>query len=216
VEGESNGLPAAPLANEGPGGESTGAEGQVGRRRATGSRPRPSRKPIDPETKAPAKRTEFSIAFGQRLKQARIGPDPANPRFEINDVARIMTEQTGYPWNRQTINTYENGWAVPPVEKLLLLADLYHASLDYLIRGQEAENVHVEQVLDKLPEELRHAMFAIHSDPRLARLLSVVSRLSEAHQAFVLELVSGVEHLTAANLQVLRALSTQLADANKA
>jgi len=192
-----------------------GGSGASRSKRSRGIRPRPSRKPKDPVTGEPVKRTEFSLAFGERLKKARVGPDEKNPRFEINEVTQIMSELTGIPWNRQTVNTYENGYAVPPVEKLLLLADLYHASLDYLVRGQEANEVHLEQVLDKLSDDLRYPMFAIYNNPDLGKAVLAISRLPENERQLALEIVTVLADLNEANISVLRNLATQLAGANR-
>jgi len=190
---------------------SEATEGRSRSKTARGIRPRPSWKPTDPETGKPIKRTEFTEAFGKRLKAARVGPDEANPRYQINDVVDALSVITGHKWNRQTLNAYENGYAVPPVEKLVVLCDFYHASLDYIVRGQEASAVHIEQMMDKLPWELRVPLFAIYKDTEIGKAVLAISEQPDAKKGKVLEIVDLASKLTTEQIQVLHAMAVQLA-----
>ena len=48
-------------------------------------------------------------------------------------VSRLLNIQ------RQTYSNYENATRTPPLEIIVALAELYHVSVDYLIRGSDAE-----------------------------------------------------------------------------
>lgn len=43
--------------------------------------------------------------------------------------------------SRQSISKWEQNKALPDIEKLVILSDLYQVSLDYLIRGEEAKKI---------------------------------------------------------------------------
>lgn len=58
---------------------------------------------------------------------------------------------------RQSVSKWENGKAYPDVEKMIKIAELYNVSLDYLIRGEEAEPVPDQQIDIQKTEEINEA-----------------------------------------------------------
>lgn len=185
------------------------ASGQSPNKKATGKRPRPSRKPIDEKTGEPAKRYDFSIGVGRRLREARIGNGTeSSPDHEINDVARH------FGWNRQTINTYENGYAVPPAEKLVMLCDFYHVGLDYILRGKDAEVSVIEQALEALPHHLRKPVRALYERQELSDSVVALAALPDELRRVAVETLAHFPNLNESNLEVIRNLAAQLAQAN--
>ena len=53
-------------------------------------------------------------------------------RYTQEDISRKLNIQ------RQTYCNYENDARTPPLETVVALAEIYHVSVDYLVRGAEA------------------------------------------------------------------------------
>jgi transcriptional regulator with XRE-family HTH domain len=83
---------------------------------------------------------EIRKAFGKRLKELR-----KQKAWTQKDLAT----KVDIPFS--LLNKYEGGFHVPPVEKLLLFADLFDTSLDYLLAGNATENrpLHNVRLLDR-------------------------------------------------------------------
>lgn len=63
-----------------------------------------------------------------------------NACYTQADVSRILNIQ------RQTYCNYENALRTPPIETLIALAELYHVSVDYLVRGTNNPSVMVVDI----------------------------------------------------------------------
>ena len=70
------------------------------------------------------------MEVGQRLKERR---------NELNMTQDFVAEQLGI--TRQTISNWENGRSYPDIERIIRLSELYHLSLDELLKGDQ-EMVH--------------------------------------------------------------------------
>lgn len=66
------------------------------------------------------------MVIGEQLRQARM---TANMSQE--QLAEIMSV------SRQTISNWENSRSYPDIERVMRLAELYHLSLDELLRGDQ-------------------------------------------------------------------------------
>lgn len=63
---------------------------------------------------------------------------------------------------RATYCNYENGVRTPPIETLISLAEIYHVSVDYLVRGTASPSTsgavsrEVAEIVAALPEPSQH------------------------------------------------------------
>lgn len=57
--------------------------------------------------------------------------------YELRKRARYTQEEVSHKLNiqRQTYCNYENATRTPPIEVVVALAELYHVSVDYMVRG---------------------------------------------------------------------------------
>lgn len=136
-------------------------------------------------------------AIGQELRKAR-----ETRGLTINKVA----ETTG--WSRQTINTYENGHALPPVDKLLRFAEMYMVSVEKLVRGQETMTL--EAALAELPDELRSGTMMLIRYPTLPTLLKSIQALSEASQTMMVEMLAAMTEMKEEDLEAVRLMVERL------
>ena len=77
-------------------------------------------------------------ALGQRIKQLR---------KEKGLIQKELPKEIGS--SHAQINKYESGLNTPPLDRLLLLAEVLDTSIDYLIAGQ-GNGMVVREVLDSL------------------------------------------------------------------
>lgn len=136
-------------------------------------------------------------AIGQELRKAR-----ETRGLTINKVA----EKTG--WSRQTINTYENGHALPPVDKLLQFAEMYMVSVEKLVRGQETMTL--EAALAELPDDLRSGTMMLIHHPSLSRLLKAIQTLPDASQTILVELMAAMTEMKELDLEAIRLMVDRL------
>ncbi len=161
--------------------------------------PRSSRKlPPPPGSGRKSPIDPLAQAVGKELRAARQAAG-----FAINEVAAI----TG--WSRQTINTYENGHAVPPINKLVQLADLYKVSLDRLARGYEVRTA--EAGIALLDEDLRAATLALYHHPVLRDAVRAARDLSGEQAEILAGVIEGAAHLEKEDLELLQALVRRMA-----
>lgn len=144
---------------------------------------------VIPEGSRKSRRDPLAIEVGKRLKLAREAK-----RMSIQQMA------DAYGWDRQTIGTWENGYAFPPYQKLIALADAYDVSLDQLLKG---ENPHGEAALGLLPTDMREAARAVYERPVMAELLATCSRMSDEAVAVVNAFVPKFRLLSAEGLKAL-------------
>ena len=69
-------------------------------------------------------------ALGQRIKQLR---------KEKSWTQKVLANQLGTSYAQ--LNKYESGLNTPPLDRLLLLAEVLHTSTDYLIGGHKNDEV---------------------------------------------------------------------------
>ena len=62
-----------------------------------------------------------------------------------------------------TLADYENGHAIPSVKVLVLLAELYHCSTDYLLGLEDIKNVRTIDVTGLTDEQIRALQGAVDS-----------------------------------------------------
>ncbi len=60
--------------------------------------------------------------------------------YELRKKAQYTQEDVSHKLNiqRQTYCNYENATRTPPMEIIIALADLYHVSVDYMVRGAKS------------------------------------------------------------------------------
>jgi transcriptional regulator with XRE-family HTH domain len=70
-----------------------------------------------------------------------------NRLYELRKKKGLSQEELGNKINvsRQTISKYELSEAIPDMEKLVLLSDYFHVSLDELVLGNEVREPSVER-----------------------------------------------------------------------
>lgn len=66
--------------------------------------------------------------LAEKLKKAR-----ENAGFSQMDIAEKLNI------SRQAISKWENGWTSPDIDNLIILSDLYHISLDELLKDEQNE-----------------------------------------------------------------------------
>jgi transcriptional regulator with XRE-family HTH domain len=84
---------------------------------------------------------ELRKAFGQRIKELR-----KQRRWTQKDLAG----QVGVPFS--VLNKYESGINVPPIEKLIAVAEALQTSVDYLLTGNEADTnpIYSNRIIERL------------------------------------------------------------------
>lgn len=86
-----------------------------------------------------------------KLKKAR-----ENAKLSQNEVAEKLNI------SRQAISKWENGWSIPDIENLIVLSDLYHISLDKLLKDEKADdNTNEELVENEATEPKNYEDLAI-------------------------------------------------------
>lgn len=89
--------------------------------------------------------------LAEKLKKAR-----ENAGFSQMDIAEKLNI------SRQVISKWENGWTSPDIDNLIILSDLYHISLDELLKDEKKKDANLEnreeqnekKVFGILPEEV--------------------------------------------------------------
>lgn len=89
--------------------------------------------------------------LAEKLKKAR-----ENAGFSQMDIAEKLNI------SRQAISKWENGWTSPDIDNLIILSDLYHISLDELLKDEKKKDANLEnreeqnekKVFGLLPEEV--------------------------------------------------------------
>lgn len=74
------------------------------------------------------------MEVGQRIKACR---------NEQNMTQDFVAEQLGV--TRQTISNWENGRSYPDIERVIRLSELYHLSLDELLKGDQNMVEHLQE-----------------------------------------------------------------------
>ncbi|EFQ58308.1 DNA-binding helix-turn-helix protein [Streptococcus downei F0415] len=77
------------------------------------------------------------MAVGQQLQSARLLSDLTQE--EVADSLGV---------SRQTVSNWERGKTYPDIVSLIALSNLYHLSLDQLVKGDEAMVKHLEKTTD--------------------------------------------------------------------
>lgn len=141
----------------------------------------------------------YAVAIGQRLRKAR-----ELAGMQINEVAQI----TGY--DRQTIGTWENGFAFPPVKKLWELCRLYKCSVEEIVVGEEPEGW--EGVAAKMPHDLRNRVFIISKRPLIGQLVEVLAQMDDAQLERLLPLMSSLRFISAASMDAVQRMIEGMAE----
>lgn len=76
----------------------------------------------------------------QSILSTKIRELRQNARYTQADVSRKLNIQ------RQTYCNYENSTRTPPIEIIVALAELYHVSVDYLVRDDIAPSAPTDRV----------------------------------------------------------------------
>lgn len=86
---------------------------------------------------------EIKKAFGRRVKELR-----KQRGWTQKDLAARLAVRFSL------LNKYESGIHVPPVDKLVELAEIFDTSVDYLLTGDEKEEVplHNRRLIERLRE----------------------------------------------------------------
>ena len=106
--------------------------------------------------------------WAKRIFPVKSGNCASRPRYTQEEVSRRLNIQ------RQTYCNYENAARTPPIEIIVSLAELYHVSVDYLVRDTE-----MAPYLG-IPEK---------------KLLNEFSALSSSKQKEVIEFIQFKKHL---------------------
>ena len=94
---------------------------------------------------------EMNSIFTTRVKELR--QDAGKTQAEIAELLGVL---------RTTYGEYERGKILPPMDKIKVLADLYHVSVDYLIgntnnpRENERESMDVGERLKEIAASLQN------------------------------------------------------------
>ncbi len=97
--------------------------------------------------------------------------------------------------SRQTVSKWELGASYPEIEKLIAISDLFHVSIDYLLKEAEPQekNVNLDRLvvrflgsaqdMDEISKDLIHIMRdgMIDTDEKV-RMMSIVDTLNEVAQ----------------------------------
>lgn len=80
-------------------------------------------------------------AFGARLKELR---------KQKGLTQKALANQLAIRFSH--LNKYENGMHIPPIEKLIQLAEIFNVTLDYLVLGNREEGLplHNTQLIERL------------------------------------------------------------------
>lgn len=107
--------------------------------------------------------------FSSKIRELR-----QNACYTQADVSRKLNIQ------RQTYCNYENALRTPPLEIIVALAELYHVSVDYLVRDDDAADMHYAGIQ---PD----AAASLHTPAQ--RLLGEFASLSENSQKEVFNFI---------------------------
>lgn len=113
---------------------------------------------------------DLRSAFGARLKDLR-----KKNGWTMKDVAAKIDVRF------EQLNRYEGGGCMPPVEKLLLLAEVYGASVDFLLTGDgssEAKPLHNLRLLDRFRKVQE---FSPHTQETVIELIDAMILKERVH-----------------------------------
>lgn len=84
---------------------------------------------------------------------------------EIRKKANISQEELAelLDVSRQSISKWENDKAYPEMTRLIFISDYFKVSLDYLMRGEEKENVELPKP-EKMEEDKNRSLLRIWND----------------------------------------------------
>ena len=78
---------------------------------------------------------EFKKNVGKRLRKLR-----EHHAFTINEVVEKLSNDYYFNIDEKSIRRYEKGEFLPKVDNLMILAELYDTTLDYIIYGKETSD----------------------------------------------------------------------------
>ena len=96
------------------------------------------------------------MEIGSKLKEARL---------KINLTQEQVAEALGV--SRQTVSNWETGKFYPDIVSVIKMSDLYEVSLDYLLKGKEAET------MTKYMNYLEESTNMVKSKQRISRLIQI-------------------------------------------
>ena len=111
------------------------------------------------------------LTIGYRLKKCR-----KDRKLSQDDVANLLQV------TRANISRYELGVSLPPLDKVVVLADFFEVPLNYLVRGDEVDVIAAADMVDKeLLQLFLQARDLSDFDKSAAkRLLTGLIKLSES------------------------------------
>lgn len=112
----------------------------------------------------------LAVLVGKRLREKREARG-----YTLNAVAETLN------FDRQTISTWENGFAFPPIPKLLALCRLYQCSTDEIVKGEEPDSW--EGVAALMPVDLREKTLIIHNRPEVGELVPALNNMTSEQLA---------------------------------
>lgn len=133
----------------------------------------------------------YTREVGRRLREAR-----ETAGYEINDVAALMD------WNRQTISTWENGHAIPPLDKLVECSRLYKVNLQYLATGSNPSGW--EDLASLLEPQVRSQLLLITSWKAVGDLVTRLRSMDDKDLKAALELFDAMVDLKQSDLASLQ------------
>lgn len=139
----------------------------------------------------------YTQEVGRRLREAR-----ETAGYEINDVAALMD------WNRQTISTWENGYAIPPLDKLVECSRLYKVNLQYLATGSNPSGW--EDLASLLDPDVRAQLLLITSWRAAGDLVTRLRSMDDPDLKAALELFGAMVDLKESDLVSLKPIVEQL------
>lgn len=145
-----------------------------------------------------SRKEALSVDIGKRLRIAR-----ERAGLTINDVSSILG------WDRQTIGTWETGFAYPPIKKLREMCRLYRVSLDYIVNGNP-EDGEWEHHLQALPDSIRDNAIALAERSLVNELTGLLRQMSDEELAKMLRILPILGKLNAAALQNVEHMLTAM------
>lgn len=139
----------------------------------------------------------YTREVGKRLREAR-----ETAGYEINDVAALMD------WNRQTISTWENGHAIPPLDKMVECSRLYKVNLQYLATGSNPSGW--EDLASLLEPDVRAQLLLITSWKAAGELVTRLRSMDDQDLKAALDLFHAMVDLKASDLEALQPVVKQL------
>ena len=101
-----------------------------------------------------------------------IGSKIRNSRTAAGITQEQAAEALGV--SRQTVSNWENGKTYPDIVSVLKMSDLYHVSLDYLLKGEEPMKSYTE---NDYVEFLEESTNTVKSRDRLSKRLLILAYL---------------------------------------